>query len=276
MRFLKIIELTKAAMIFSRAKLCQISLSLCCIALGWTQSGHAQEAASKPQSVATGEKEYQGVPDDVLFFRAVKINNHQAIDELLKRGFDPNLLEPERGDSGLMLAIREDSYRVVKRLLEHPKINLEVKAKNGDTALMLASYKGAVELVKSLLARGAEPNRPGWTALHYAAFVGNNEVVQVLLDAAAYIDAEAPNKNTPIMMAAYGGHVFTVKLLLDEGADATLKNDRGLTALDLAATANHKDIVEGLTYQLKKRGLEVKPPVKYEFEPPAKRKFDHD
>ena len=256
-------------MTFLRAKLAKLALSLCCLALGWAHTAQAQEKAStSAQANSERQEEYQGVPDEVTFFRAVKVNNYKAIDELLKRGFDPNLQEAERGDSGLMLAIREDSYRVVKRLLEHPTIHLELKAKNGDTALMLAAYKGAVEIVKSLLARGAQVNRPGWTALHYAAFVGNNEVVQVLLDASAYIDAEAPNKNTPIMMAAYAGHVFTVKLLLDEGADATLKNDRGLTALDLAATSKHTDIVEGLTFQLKKRGLEVHPPKKYEFEPP--------
>ena len=35
------------------------------------------------------------------------------------------------------------------------------------------------------------------------------------------------------MMAARGGHVSTVKLLLDNGADLTVKNQIGLTALDL-------------------------------------------
>ncbi len=232
----------------------------------------AQQAAEPAKSVSvipSNLKEYQKVPDEVSFFRAVKINNDIAIEELLRHGFEPNLIEPERGDSGLMLAIREDSFKVVKRLLASPKINLEIKAKNGDTALMLAAYKGAVDVVKDLIARGAEVNRPGWTALHYAAFIGNNEVVQVLLDASAYIDAEAPNKNTPMMMAAYGGHIFTVKLLLNEGADPTLRNDRGLSALDLAAHANHKDIVEGLTFQLKKRGVEIKAPVKLEEEKTA-------
>jgi ankyrin repeat protein len=56
------------------------------------------------------------------------------------------------------------------------------------------------------------------------------------------------------MMAARGGHILTVKLLLDEGADATLKNEVGMTAIDFAKKHEHHDIAEGLTYRLKKAG----------------------
>ena len=59
---------------------------------------------------------------------------------------------------------------------------------------------------------------------------------------------------TPIMMAARGGHIYTVKLLLDEGADATLRNAQGLSAIDMATMYKHKDIAEGLVYRLKKAG----------------------
>ena len=83
---------------------------------------------------------------------------------------------------------------------------------------------------------------------------GNNKIVQLLLDKSAYIDAESPNKTTPIMMAARGGHIYTVKLLLDEGADATLRNAQGLSAIDMATMYKHKDIAEGLVYRLKKAG----------------------
>jgi ankyrin repeat protein len=56
------------------------------------------------------------------------------------------------------------------------------------------------------------------------------------------------------MMAARGGHILTVKLLLDEGADATLKNGADMTAIDFARAGGFNDIVEGLTYRLKKAG----------------------
>ena len=188
------------------------------------------------------------------FFQAVKIDHVSVVEKLLLRGFDPNTIEDVRGDTGMILALREGSMSVFSLLLNASDINVEAKAFNGDTALMIAAYKGNIRAVKALLEKGAEPNRPGWTALHYAAAVGSNEIVQLLLDRFAYIDAESPNKTTPIMMAASGGHIFTVKLLLDAGADATLINEAGFTAIDIARKFNHMDIVEGLIYRLKKAG----------------------
>jgi ankyrin repeat protein len=188
------------------------------------------------------------------YFRAVKADDVDKVRELLRRGFDPNTTEPERGDTGMILALRENSMKVFKLLLGTQGVNIETRIRNGDNALMIASYKGNLPAVRALLDKGAQVNRTGWTALHYAAAGGHNDVAQLLLDRSAYIDAESPNKTTPIMMAARGGHIYTVKLLLDEGADATLKNDAGMTAIDFARAGGYPDIVEGLTYRLKKAG----------------------
>ncbi|MEO8170694.1 MAG: ankyrin repeat domain-containing protein [Oxalobacteraceae bacterium] len=188
------------------------------------------------------------------FFRAVGNDNVSGVSSLLQRGFDPNTIEEKRGETGLMRAIQDDSKRVIEVLINARDINLEARAFNGNTALMLAAYKKLPRVVKSLLDKGAEVNQTGWTALHYAATVGDNEIVQVLLDKFAYIDAESPNGTTPIMMAARSGHIMTVKLLLDAGADATLKNQQGLSAIDFALKSDHKDIADGLQYQLEKAG----------------------
>lgn len=195
---------------------------------------------------------FAGAFDD--FFHAAKMDDAKEIISLLRRGLDPNLVEPERGDTGLILALREGSMNVFDVLVNARGTDIEIKARNGDTALMIASYKGNRRAVEVLLAKGAQVNRPGWTALHYAATGGHNEIVQILLDKSAYIDAASPNNTTPIMMAARGGHILTVKLLLDEGADAMLKNDVGMTAIDFANSVGRRDIAEGLTYRLKKAG----------------------
>jgi uncharacterized protein len=195
---------------------------------------------------------HAGAHDD--FFKAVKLDDANEISSLLSRGFDPNVTEAERGDTGMILALREDSMKVFDVLLNAREIDLESKARNGDTALMIAAYKGNKPAVEALLRKQAQVNRPGWTPLHYAAAVGRNDIVKLLLENSAYIDAESPNKTTPIMMAARAGHILTVKLLLDEGADATLKNMDGRTAIDFAKMHDHNDIVEGLTYRLKKSG----------------------
>ena len=188
------------------------------------------------------------------FFLAVAFDDVKGVKSLLARGLDPNIIEPERGDTGLILALREEAMRVFGVLLEAPNIDLEAKTRNGDNALMVACFKGNKKAVEDLLAKGAEVNRPGWTPLHYAAANGHNEIVQILLDKSAYIDAESTNKTTPLMMAARGGHIRTVKLLLDEGADETLRNDLGMNAIDFAAKHDHRDIAGGLTSRLRKAG----------------------
>jgi ankyrin repeat protein len=55
-----------------------------------------------------------------------------------------------------------------------------------------------------------------------------------LLDHDAYIDAESPNKTTPLMMASRAGHREVAEYLLSQGADLQAKNELGLTAVDFA------------------------------------------
>ena len=206
--------------------------------------------ASVLLSIAQGA--HAGAYDD--YFQAVKVDDVSKVKELLGRGFDPNTIESERGDTGMILALRENSMKVFNVLLNAPEIDLEAKARNGDNALMIACFKGNKPAVEALLAKGAEVNRPGWTPLHYAAANGHNDIINILLEKSAYIDAESPNRTTPIMMAARGGHIYTVKLLLDEGADATLKNDLDMSAIDFARKFGYQDIADGLTHRLKKAG----------------------
>jgi ankyrin repeat protein len=186
------------------------------------------------------------------WFQAAKVDNADEIIELLQAGLDPNLIQEERGDTALILALRDDSMRVVTALLKSPDLDLEYKAKNGDNALMIAAFKPNLPAVKALLARGAQVNRPGWTALHYAAAAGEQTIVQLLLDKQARVDALSPNQTTPLMMAARGGHILIVKLLLDHGANPTLVNQQGYDAVAMAKLFNNVEIVEGLNYRIKK------------------------
>ncbi|MDR3480126.1 MAG: ankyrin repeat domain-containing protein [Burkholderiaceae bacterium] len=180
------------------------------------------------------------------FFFTIERNNGYMLGTMLARGVDPNLKEPKRGDPGLVLALREHAMKSFAVLLNAPKIDLEAQSNNGDTALMIASYTGNLDAVTALLDKDAEVNRPGWTALHYAATIGDCAIVKLLLDRFAYIDAESPNKTTPIMMAARSGQRAAVKLLMEEGADISLKNEQGLSATDFAIKGGYREIAEML------------------------------
>ncbi|MCW5648186.1 MAG: ankyrin repeat domain-containing protein [Ramlibacter sp.] len=184
---------------------------------------------------------HAGSYDD--FFIAVKRDDEGAVQSLLQRGFDPNTLSPD-GLSGLFLALREPSLKVAAVLIAWPKTNVEIRTAQDESPLMMASLKGHLDLVKQLIARDADVNKPGWTPLHYAATRSQLEIMNLLLEHSAYIDAESPNGTTPLMMAAHYGSVSAVKLLLEAGADPLLKNQIGLTAIDFAQKANRKDAAD--------------------------------
>jgi hypothetical protein len=172
------------------------------------------------------------------FFRAIKIDNDASVRSLLAVGFDPNI-PSENLTPALIVAIDAEANKTAKLLINDPRTQVNVDNPQGESALMLAAIHNQLDIAELLIARGAEVNRPGWSPLHYAASKGNIAMMRLLLDQSAYIDAESPEGNTPLMMAAhYSKSPLAVKLLLEEGADPTLTNKNGNTALELARSAN--------------------------------------
>ena len=177
------------------------------------------------------------------FFAAIKRDDSQALAALLQRGFDPDTLDPQ-GQSGLMLAAREPAMKAFQVLVNWPRIKVETRNAKDESPLMIAALKGYLDMARQLIDKGADVNKTGWTPLHYAATKGEAPMIELLLENHAYIDAESPNRSTPLMMAALYGTTSAVKLLLESGADPTLRNDQGLTAIDFAQRAKRVDAAE--------------------------------
>lgn len=171
------------------------------------------------------------------FFKAIKEDNPVVLSNLMNRGFDVNTISPQ-GEYALILAFREPRLKAARVLIGWPNLNAEVRSAQDESPLMLAALHGLLAECQGLIERGADVNKPGWAPLHYAATNGHLAVMQLLIDENAYLDAESPNGSTPLMMAAHYGTPSAVKLLLESGADPTLKNNLGLSAIDFAHQAN--------------------------------------
>jgi len=183
-----------------------------------------------------------GAFDD--FFKAIVFDQVSVVGSLIKRGMDPNT-PTEKGEPALVFAIRSGAQKTVAHLLKQPGIQIDATNTADETALMLAANSNDLASAKLLIEAGASVNRPNWTPLHYAASKGHTAMMRVLIENDAYIDAESPNGTTPLMMAAYYATPNAVKLMLEEGADPTLQNQDGQTALALAAS---KDKLQSVKY----------------------------
>lgn len=186
------------------------------------------------------------------WFIAIQNDYAGKVEDMLKAGFDPNTVETKRGDTGLIFAMREDANRVLDLLLADKRTKLDISAFNGDNALMIACYKGNEQAVLKLLKKGAKVDKNGWTPLHYAVANGNNNIVKMLLVRDAFVNAASPNGTTPVMMAAEAGHIDTVKLLYDNGADLTITNQQKMSAIDFANMNQNTAIAEGIQHLIKK------------------------
>jgi ankyrin repeat protein len=189
------------------------------------------------------------------FFGAARTDNESAMVNLAFRGFDLNTRDA-KGESGLLVALRQGSLKVADFLLQQNVVDVEARNLAGESPLMMAALKGQLPQARRLIERRAEVNRPGWTPLHYAVSNPDQvsvEVARLLLSHFAYIDAESPNKTTPLMMAARYGTDAAVKLLLEEGADPMLRNEQGLSAIDFARAAARLAAVELIAAQVREK-----------------------
>src|SRR5688572_4808251 len=100
-----------------------------------------------------------------------------------------------------------------------------------DQRLSDAAMNGDVAAVRLLLDQNVDVNAAqgdGSTALHWAAYSGNVEIVRMLLASRANLKVKTRlGALTPLMMAARNGHSDVIKLLLDAKDDVTATNANG-------------------------------------------------
>jgi hypothetical protein len=180
------------------------------------------------------------------FTNAAKFDNVTQAQSLLAKGVNPNTVDAN-GNPMLILAIKDQSTKVIDLLLSDPNIDVDLSNKSGETPLMIAAIQGNLPLVKTLVLKNkALIDHISWTPLHYACARGHLDVAQFLIANGAIVDSMSLGNTTPLMMAVQSSNEQLVKLLLDNGADLQSRNSQGLTAIDIADIYDKAWISEGL------------------------------
>jgi uncharacterized protein len=132
-------------------------------------------------------------------------------------------------------------------------------ADGGDLDLFEASAIGDVERLAELLDAGADPDEfadDGFTPLTLACFFKRPDAVRLLLGRGADVGLRARNEQIQVLpihsASADGGSVEIVRMLLDAGADVNATQPGGFRAIDAA----RQDENEELEHLLLDRGAE--------------------
>ena len=200
-------------------------------------------------------------------YSASEGNHPTTVKLLLEAGADYTITNTN--DQSLLNPACWNGHRiVVKTVLEFLSENaspedtrkfLNHRNKWGITALFEAVTKQIPEPIELLLAQGSDytiPRDSGVTVLHFASFGGHLGIVERLLNFVtkratkeqflAFINQRNKAKKTALVDACQNGGPQITALLLDRGADYTIPDENGFTALHFCAFRNKSSTVRVL------------------------------
>jgi len=152
----------------------------------------------------------------VSLFDAIKAGDRDAVCEALDA--DPDLAgeRDENGLSPVLAALYNGQSDLVDPILDaNPPLDVFDSAAVGRT-------RGLEELLEAEPALVSAWSPDGFTALHLAAFFGQEDAAKLLLERGAdprVVSRQPEIQVAPVQSAAAGGHDAIVRLLLEAGAE---------------------------------------------------------
>jgi ankyrin repeat protein len=176
-------------------------------------------------------------------FELIDAGDEDALrDEL---DLDPELAATRNAEglSPVLYALYNGKADLVDTILDaNPSLDVFDSAATGRTRGLEELLDADPELARSW-------SSDGFTALHLAAFFGEEDAARILLERGAEVNLVARHASihvTPLHSAAAGPHAAIVKLLLEHGADPNAAQDGGFTPLHSAANNDDRESVEAL------------------------------
>jgi len=179
---------------------------------------------------------------------------HQELVDAIEQG-DSESVSRLLGSSPALAAERdEQGMSWILHALYHrqPEIAELIASNRDDLDLHEAAALGRLEHAERALA--AQPDAvtarsaDGFTPLHYAAFFGRPELVALLIEHGADVNAVAdnPTRVCPLHSAAAYNDAGICRQLLVAGANADARQQAGFTALMSAAMHGNRELVDAL------------------------------
>ena len=184
-------------------------------------------------------------------FYAIHQNHADVVQVLIDAGADIEVKD-QSGCSPLHLACLSGELELVKMLVK-AGAGVCVTDNAGRTCFMFAAYHGHTETVRYLMDASHTAlnltNQKGeaqWSALFYAIHQNHADVVQVLIDAGADIEAKDERGCSPLHEACGSGELEIVKVLVKAGSGVSVTDNKGNACLNLAAQNGHTETVRYL------------------------------
>ena len=144
------------------------------------------------------------------------------------------------------------------QVLHRNKSSVEPRGRVENTPLYSAAYYGDLEMVQALLEYGVDVNAQNigrYTPLDYASLSGHRNdprVARLLIAHGADPNTQNVEGFTPLHHASQTGRIEIVRLLIEHGVNVEVKDNRGRTPLDFATERQHKEIIKLLSEHLAK------------------------
>lgn len=173
-------------------------------------------------------------------------NGHlETVRVLLKAGSNPNSSN-DYNQTPLVVSSWEGNPEIVGALVE-AGAKVDNTVISGNTILHNLAYSGNTGAIKIILDKGADANiinEEGNLPLHMAVMYGNAEAAEMFVNRTKNIDIQESNLgNTPLHMAAINGDLKSTIILLNAGADPSIKNNSGKVPADYAVKYGYTDVV---------------------------------